>query len=73
MQGLAEAFALPLLKHRSFILTAACVEPSNIDIVIITNARPEHTGGTLDEDGELTFRNAWYLVSKRQVGLFDVQ
>jgi glyoxylase-like metal-dependent hydrolase (beta-lactamase superfamily II) len=45
-------------------LVAIRIEPSSVDTVIITHARPDHVGGTLDDDGTLAFGSARYVVPR---------
>ncbi|MBD2000326.1 MBL fold metallo-hydrolase [Leptolyngbya sp. FACHB-541] len=39
------------------------VQPRDIDTVIITHAHPDHIGGIVSPDGQLTFPNAQYYIS----------
>ena len=45
-------------------LGAEGVACEDIDTVILTHGHPDHTGGNVDADGTLTFRNARYVMSK---------
>jgi glyoxylase-like metal-dependent hydrolase (beta-lactamase superfamily II) len=44
-------------------LRSVGVQPQDIDVVIITHAHPDHIGGIVAPDGQLTFPNAHYYVS----------
>jgi glyoxylase-like metal-dependent hydrolase (beta-lactamase superfamily II) len=41
---------------------AAGVNPAEVDTVIITHAHPDHIGGNLNTEGQLSFPNARYYV-----------
>jgi glyoxylase-like metal-dependent hydrolase (beta-lactamase superfamily II) len=45
-------------------LEAAGLSPTEIDIVLITHAHPDHIGGVFDAEGNLAFPNAHYYVSQ---------
>ncbi len=47
-------------------LEAAGVEASEVDTVIITHAHPDHVGVTLDDEGELVFANARYVIGREE-------
>jgi glyoxylase-like metal-dependent hydrolase (beta-lactamase superfamily II) len=45
-------------------LRAGGIEPSDIDVVVITHGHPDHIGGTLTPAGGLTFPEAHYFISE---------
>ena len=47
-------------------LKEAGTEPADIDTVVITHAHPDHIGGTLDDAGNLVFKEANYFVSSEE-------
>ncbi|MBE9103240.1 MBL fold metallo-hydrolase [Vacuolonema iberomarrocanum] len=47
-------------------LAAIQVQPQDIDTVIITHAHPDHIGGIVAPDGQLTFPNAQYYIAEAE-------
>ena len=47
-------------------LKAVGVEREDIDTVVLTHGHPDHIGGNVDDDGNLTFPNAHYVMCKRE-------
>jgi glyoxylase-like metal-dependent hydrolase (beta-lactamase superfamily II) len=47
-------------------LEAAGIEPEGIDIVLITHADADHTGGLFDARGRLAYPNARYYVGRKE-------
>jgi glyoxylase-like metal-dependent hydrolase (beta-lactamase superfamily II) len=45
---------------------SAGISPSDIDVVIISHAHPDHIGGTLDEKGRPIYSNAYYYIWKEE-------
>ena len=71
--GIHAARLFPSVDHTTTVtgkllgnLRALGIQPSEIDIIVITHAHPDHVGGTLDEAGRLVFPNAHYFITKAE-------
>lgn len=71
--GQVAAKVFPSVDHATTVtgdllghLTGEGIEPSDIDIVIVTHAHPDHIGGTLDDEGRPVFADAQYYVSEKE-------
>jgi glyoxylase-like metal-dependent hydrolase (beta-lactamase superfamily II) len=47
-------------------LAAVGIEPADIKVVFLTHGHTDHIGGLTDEEGELRFREARYVMGKRE-------
>jgi glyoxylase-like metal-dependent hydrolase (beta-lactamase superfamily II) len=47
-------------------LKAAGIDPTEIDMILITHAHPDHIGGMFDAEGNLVFPNAHYYVAQKE-------
>ena len=47
-------------------LLSESIDPETIDTVILTHGHPDHIGGNLDSNGNLTFPNARYVMSREE-------
>ena len=54
-------------------LSSIGIEPQDIDTVIITHAHPDHIGGIVKSNGQLTFPNAQYYISKAEWQFWTAQ
>lgn len=49
------------------------IQPQDIDTVIITHAHPDHIGGIVKSNGQLTFSNAQYYISEAEWQFWTAQ
>jgi len=69
--GTQAAKLFPSVDHTTTItgtllknMQAAGIVPTDVDIVVITHAHPDHISGTLDSSGQLVFLNAQYFIHR---------
>ena len=54
-------------------LRSAGIQPQDIDTVIVTHAHPDHIGGIVATNGQLTFPNARYFISEAEWRFWTAQ
>lgn len=47
-------------------LAAACVSPTDVDLVVLTHAHPDHVGGLVDGGGSSAYPNARLILSRSE-------
>lgn len=57
---------LPEISHLQTALAHENINPTDIDIIIITHAHPDHIGGLLDDQDRPVYRNAQIFTWKRE-------
>lgn len=54
-------------------LKAAGIQPADITTVVLTHAHPDHLWGVLDADDTLTYPNARYAISARELDVWSAE